>query len=314
MRASFLGLASLLLLGACSGSSSSDVLGPAGPSSSSSSGGAGTGTTTTPTDPVDPSGPDDPSDPPQDDPPQAKPPVTTSPPATAADCDAFAAKYCAKAEACDALLSMVLGLDCADRIANVCKGHLSAPGTGFTTAALATCGNAYAAAAACDDAFGSAQVAACSFKGTLPANGVCAFGEQCASGYCTGTADNTCGKCATAPAAPATTLAKLGESCDLGGSGPRCNSQLGLWCDSGTKKCEAIAIAGLGESCGLVGDDLVMCGPGGTCKWGSGTGTCLAQKALGASCTAASGYEECTFGSTCLGGKCAYPTAAAICK
>ena len=58
-----------------------------------------------------------------------------------------------------------------------------------------------------------------------------------------------------------------------------------------------------------------MCGPGGTCKWGSsGSGTCVAQKAIGASCTAASGYEECTFGTTGIGGKCAYPTAAAICK
>lgn len=318
MRASLLVFASAfasLLVVACSGSSSSDVLGPAG-ASSSSSGGAGTETTTTPTEPpADPEDPTDPpnGDPPKDDPPR-KPPVT-APPATAADCDSFAAKYCAKADTCDALLTKLLGTDCTDRVANVCKGHLAAPGTGFTTAALTACGNAYATNATCDDAFGSAQATACSMKGSLPTGATCAFGEQCVTGYCTGTADNTCGKCATAPGAPTTPSANLGESCDLGGAGPHCNSNFGLWCDSVTKKCEEMPLVGLGQTCGFVGDDLVLCGPGGTCKWGtSGVGTCVAQKPIGAVCTAASGYEECAFGTACIGGKCAYPTAAAICK
>jgi hypothetical protein len=314
MRASLFAFASAsLLLVACSGSSSSDVLGP-GTSSPSSSGGAGTGTSTTPTDPADPKDPSDPGDPPKDDPP-TKPPVTTGPPATAADCDAFATKYCTKADACDALLTKILGTDCAERISNVCKGHIAAPGTGFTTTALTACGNAYSATATCDDAFGAAQITACSFKGTLANGAACAFGEQCTTGYCSGTEDNECGKCGPAPAMPPTTYVGLGETCDPNGSGPRCNSNLGLWCDYGTKKCEEMLFVGLGQPCGFVGDDVVMCGPGGTCNWGtSGSGTCVAQKAVGASCTAASNYPECAFGSACIGGTCAYPTAAAICK
>jgi hypothetical protein len=313
MRASFFTFACLALV-ACSGSSSSDVLGPNGSPSSSSSSSGSTSTDRSDTTPPDEDLPPS-TNPPKDDPPPTKPPVTTSPPATAAECDSFAATYCAKADACDALLSKLLSTDCTDRVANICKARLAAPGTGFTSANLTACGNAYGAAATCADAFGAAQIAACSMKGSLALNAKCAFADQCASGFCTGTQDNACGTCATAPAMTSTTYVGLGESCDFGGGGPQCNSNLGLWCDSSTKKCEAMTFVGLGQDCGFIGSDLVMCGPGGTCKWGTGgTGTCLAQKAIGASCTAASGYEECTFGSACIGGTCAYPTAAAICK
>lgn len=323
MRASFLFVSSLAVLAlvGCSGSAASDVLGPNGsPSSSSSSSGStstdrdDTSPSTSSSDPGDPPSTDPPDDDPSK-PPPSKPPPTTSPPATAADCDAFATTYCTKADACDALLSTLLSTDCADRVANICKAHLLAPGTGFTTAALTACANAYGAAASCADAFAPGQPSACAMKGSLALNAKCAFDDQCASGYCTGTQDNECGVCATAPAMPTAAVAGLGESCDYGSAGPQCNSNLGLWCDGPTKKCEEIALVGLGEACGFVGDDLVMCGPGGTCKWGTtGSGTCLAQKAIGAACTAASGYEECAFGAMCLGGQCAYPTAAAICK
>lgn len=313
MRASFLFLVPALFVGiGCSGSSSSDVLGPS--SSSSSSG--GTSTSKDDTTPPEPSAPGDSTDPAKDDPADTtKPPTTSSPPATAAECDAFAAKFCPKADACNHLVSKLLGADCADRVAGICKARLSAPGTGFTSAALTACGNAYSTMT-CDQAFGAVQPAACNFKGTLASNTECAFADQCASGYCSGGGDNECGKCAPNPVKPPVALAELGEDCDNAGqAAPQCNTSRGLWCDSGTKKCADIALAGIGQSCGFVGDDLVMCGPGGTCNYGSsGSGTCVAQKAIGASCSAASGYEECAFGTTCLGGKCVYPTAAAICQ
>jgi hypothetical protein len=316
MRLSFFSLGfslGALLLVACSGSSSSDVLGPPGGSTQTNAPNEPNENTSSTTTPNDPSTP---GDPPPDDPPNTtKPPTTTSPPATAADCDAFATKFCPKAETCNHLVSKLLGTDCADRVANMCKAHIAAPGTGFTTAALTACGNAYSTLT-CDQAFGAVQPTACNFKGTLALNASCAFGDQCATGYCTGTAENECGKCAASPAAPTTTaLAGLGDSCDNAGqSAPRCNSSLGLWCDSGTKKCAEIALAGLGQACGFVGEDLVMCAQGGTCNWGNGSGSCVAQKAIGAACSTTSGYEECTFGTACIGGKCAYPTAAAICK
>jgi hypothetical protein len=314
MRASFFGFASLLLL-ACSGSSSNDVLAPA-PATSST-------VDKNDPDPAPPSQSGQPTDAPptntpppkNDDPPETKPPTTTAPPATAAECDAFATKFCTKAETCGGLLTTMLGTDCSDRVGNMCKAHLAAPGTGFTSAALTACGNAYGTATTCADAFGATQAAACDIKGSLPLNAKCAFADQCASGYCTGTEKNECGVCATAPSYPTPTYAGLGEACDYGGSGAKCNTSLGHWCDSSTKKCEEITFAALGQSCGFIGSDMVLCAAGGTCKWNSGgTGACVAEKAIGASCTAASGYEECTFGTTCIAGTCAYPTAAAICK
>jgi hypothetical protein len=316
MRASFFAFACLAIVG-CSGSSSNDVLGPNGsPASSSTSSDTNQ---TTPPPKNDPNAPGDPNNPSTDDPTEptqpTKPPTTTSPPpATAAECDAFAAKFCAKASACDSLLAKIVGTDCSDRMSNMCKAHLSAPGTGFTSAALTACGNVYGSTTTCEDAFGAAQASACSIKGSLALNAKCAFADQCASGYCTGTAENECGVCATPPSYPTPTYAGFGEACDPVGSGAKCNTALGHWCDSGTKTCEEIGLAAIGEPCGFVDTDMVMCSAGGTCKWDSGTGTCVAEKAIGASCTAASGYEECTIGATCIAGKCAYPTAAAICK
>lgn len=319
MRASFVAFASLLLFAcsACSGSSSSDVLAPA-PAASST---VDKNDPAPPPSPAQPSDPDEPEDvpptaPPKDDdpPPNTKPP-TSGPPASAADCDSFAAKYCAKADTCNALVSKLLDADCTDRVATMCKAHIAAPGTGFTTAALTTCAGIYGAGTACEDAFGAAQLTACDIKGSLPLNAACAFADQCASGHCMGTANNTCGTCATRPPMATNAYAGPGEACDIGGAGAQCNAALGLWCDPGTKQCEEIGLAGLGQGCGLIGDDLVLCGPGGTCAWGGGgSGTCVVPKAIGASCTAASGYEECAFGSVCLAGKCAVPTAAAICK
>lgn len=316
MRASFgfgFGFASLLLL-ACSGSSSSDVLGPGGASSSSSSGSSSgssgsTTTTTTPTDPGDPP-PTDTSEPP------VTPPPVTSPPATPADCDVFAAKFCPKADACHHVVAKMLGTDCESRVAGICKSRLSAPGTGFTQAALASCGIAYATMT-CDQAFGAVQPAACNFKGTLPLNSECAFDDQCASGACAGNDDDECGTCAAKPTTPpAKPLGKLGDACDNSGqSAPACNTSLGLWCGASTNTCVEMKFVALGEACGFVGNELVMCAQGGTCKYGAGgSGTCVAQKPIGASCTSASGYEECAFGTSCIGGKCAYPTAAAICQ
>lgn len=317
MKTSLLAFASVsVLLLACSGSSSNDVLGP----SSSSSGGSSSGGTST-TDPTTPSDNPDPADPdPNPNPkPQPKPndPVTSSgPPATPADCDAFAAKFCPKADACNHLVSKIVGAACEERVAGICKARLSAPGTGFNQTTLAACGNAYTTMT-CAKAFGEVQPAACNFKGTLALNSPCAFDDQCASGSCGGNDENTCGKCSPSTSTPPSTpKAGLGEACDNSGqSAPQCNYAFGLWCDSATKKCADIPTVAVGKACGFVGESLVMCNTGAVCSnYGSGgTGTCVAEKGIGAACSAADG-DECTFGTACIGGKCAYPTAAAICK
>src|SRR5207237_1012864 len=142
-----------------------------------------------------------------------------------ADCDAFAAKFCPKADACNHIVSTMLGAECEERVAGLCKSHLAAPGTGMTTAAPAPCGTSYTTLR-CAEAFGDVPPAGCAFKGTLAANSACAFDDQCASGACGGNDDNKCGACAASKPTPtATPKANLGEACDNAGqTAPQCNT------------------------------------------------------------------------------------------
>lgn len=307
MKTSFLLLASLLVA-ACSGSSSSDVLAPDTSTQKNDP------TESTTSNPPTSNPPTKSEDPKKEDPKKDDPPVTTSPPATPSDCDAFAAKFCPKATACNHLVSKLLGTECVDRIAGICKAHLGSPGTGFTQTALTACATAYTTMT-CDEAFGDVQPAACNFKGTLTTNTACAFDDQCASGSCAGNDNDSCGTCQPKVTTSNAPKAKLGETCDNSGqSAPQCNTALGLWCDA-SKKCADIPLASLGQACGFVGQDLVLCNAGLACKYGSaGSGTCIATKPLGTACTKPNGFDDCTFGTSCIAGTCAYPTAAAICK
>lgn len=308
-----------LLLVACSGGV--DVVGSPGPSTSSSSPSdpERTPSSISPSDPAQPSEKDEPTKPVQTNPPPPKKstpqPSGGGPAATDADCDAFAATYCAKASACDAFTWTAMGSACTERIASVCKARAAAPGTGVTTASLATCGATYGSATSCYDAFATWQGEPCPVTGSLALDADCTFHEQCDTGYCTGTNDHECGKCAALPTPQNVPTAELGEACTLGGAGPQCNIGLGQWCQLAANTCTEVVFADLAEECGFVGDDLVLCKPGAVCKMGGSSGTwCIKEKSLGDACTPASGYEVCAYGMTCLEGTCAYPTAAAICK
>lgn len=284
---------------ACSGSSSNGVPGPL-------EGAPSDGTTTT-TSPTDPSAPGDPGDSKSDEG-KSDPPATTAPPATAtaADCKAWATAYCAKAGACGHLAAKIMGAACEARMTGACEAHVSAPGSGYTKQALATCTSALPTMT-CSEG--------CAFVGTLPLGADCAFDDQCASAACDASGVK-CGECVVAPKAAPAPKAGLGEVCDEGGkTAPDCDAQIGLWCDGVTKRCAEIPTAALGGSCGYLGGMIVMCASGGTCKPGTtGSGTCVAEKALGEACTGGAGYDECAFGTKCIAGTCAYRTAAAICK
>jgi hypothetical protein len=285
-----------LFLVACSGASPVDVPSP-----------SGTATSTSPTEP---------GGAPSDDPVKSAdgssdgPPAKEDPPATSTtpDCPAYAAAYCAKANVCGHLAATLFGAACETRMTGICEAHVAAPGTGYTRTALAACTTAFASGT-CD-----LEPTACAFKGTLALNEACAFHDQCTTGACSATS-TACGKCVLpAKATPAKT-AGLGETCDDAAKiAPACNGPLGLTCESKTKTCVEIPTAVIGEPCGWFGM-IVMCETGGTCKPGaSGSGTCVAEKAIGDACSASAAYSECAFGTACVRGKCAYSTAAALCK
>lgn len=235
--------------------------------------------------------------------------------ATAAECDALGTVFCQKLFACNIVAGQMLGSACADRYASSCKARITAPSTGLTQTALATCQQAFTAAT-CDAAFGSTPPPGCDFKGGLAIDAQCAFDEQCASGDCSATS-TSCGKCVAAtlkPPPPPPPQANLGETCDGAGvSAPRCNNAKGLSCDS-TKKCAAIELAAIGQPCGFVGESLakVECLAGGRCAYGAkNSGSCTAEVPVGGACAKA---EECAFATTCFGGKCGFPTASDLCQ
>jgi hypothetical protein len=93
-----------------------------------------------------------------------------------------------------------------------------------------------------------------------------------------------------------------GESCQPLGS--LCDSTQGLLCSPQSRVCEKIALAGDGEPCGLVSGSLVGCKSSGKCKTdASGTGTCLAAAADGASCSTSDG-PNCLPPASCEDGVC----------
>lgn len=189
-----------------------------------------------------------------------------------------------------------------------CKARAAAPSTGLTSAGAQACAGALTTLT-CDQAFGANQPAMCSFKGGLALNAQCAFDEQCSTGNCSAT-ESSCGKCIAAePPKVAKPTAGLGEACDT----VACNGALGLFCDS-TKKCAVMPLVGVGQACGFVGQELVLCEAGGSCRWGTtGSGTCVTEIAEGGACNATN-KGECAVGTTCVNGACGYATAAALCK
>lgn len=305
MKTSFAFASLAFALVACSGSTDS-VADPTG----SSSGTTPPGDTTSSTSPTQPSPSSTGTGTPT---PTATATPVVGPPATAADCDAIASSYCTKLSACNYVAAKLFGTACESRMSSWCKARAAAPSTGLTSAGAQVCASALTTLT-CDVAFGGSQPVACSFKGGLALNAQCAFDEQCATGNCSAT-ETSCGKCVAAepPKTPKVTVG-LGETCDNSGTtAPQCNSALGLWCDS-TKKCAAMPLVGVGQACGFVGQDLVLCEAGGSCRWGSnGSGICVTEIAEGGACNATN-KGECAVGTTCVNGACGYATAAALCK
>lgn len=93
------------------------------------------------------------------------------------------------------------------------------------------------------------------------------------------------------------------------------------WCD-GTKllfckrtvpaapagTCKAVGIAAVGQPCGIVGNELVICGAGASCEGPNGSRTCKAKAADGVACDTNLG-PSCSDPAECINGKCTLPPA-----
>ena len=123
----------------------------------------------------------------------------------------------------------------------------------------------------------------------------------------------TMGTCQTA-------VSMQGAACDAAAkTGPACDRDMGLTCNSTSKQCEPLAVVGGGQPCGDVNSQGVACGSAGVCTGAMGTtaGTCTAAVADGATCSTP-GLHGCETLSRCIvageggtTGTCAMQTATA---
>lgn len=159
-------------------------------------------------------------------------------------------------------------------------------------------------------------------------NGTCtAFaqqGQSCATAQCTG--GLTCDTTKTCQPPPS-----KGQACTLTCQAPyKCISQTcadvvqeggacptgvecasNLTCDPQTKTCKKPTVAGAGQPCGIVQNQIVGCDTGFTCKQTNSQGTCVAVKEAGAACTV--GQHECDEFLLCINGTCGVPDFS-VCK
>jgi hypothetical protein len=135
----------------------------------------------------------------------------------------------------------------------------------------------------------------------LPGAGgtACTANQPCTYGYyCT--AAGTC----------AATTNEPGGACVAAGS---CNTLLNLFCTT-TMSCKNITFVAPGETCGIVGANLVFCS-GASCNNPDPTavtGVCAARAKDGEACGASTANDSgCTTPAVCVAGNCKLPNSAA---
>lgn len=221
-------------------------------------------------------------------------------------------------------VQVIKGQSCDDALDNPQSPECSVPGT---LAAGAACGHDWQCSSGFCEIVAGTLCGACATRASsgqrAPDGGPlcvvdddCAAKLLCAAGRCVspGAAGATCsgtqpclrtltcigGKCATPLSAGATCSAATD-----------CNGSLGLYCDTGTKKCVQAGTATTGQACGAVSGTLVACTGGALCANVSmqGQGTCHEPAADGAPCGTLAGIG-CTLPAACIdeaGYKCVLP-------
>ena len=112
-----------------------------------------------------------------------------------------------------------------------------------------------------------------------------------------------------------TAFGSTGQACDKNGvTAPMCDLSNGSACIGSPNKCTPFPITkSLGATCGFDASNLTLCGPGLSCAYGTnGSGTCIAETPEGGACAPGpnGGSSTCALALECIGGTCAYTTAA----
>jgi hypothetical protein len=230
---------------------------------------------------------------------------------------------------------------CVTRMTDNCTSSLALPGTGNSAAIADACSLAYSTWACEDFLDGTNVPQACQqVTGSVQTGSPCAAPGQCTTGFCAIVPGALCGVCATAPVAgdscaeltscgqgldcttdthTCAAVGVAGASCGKGApcgalftcigydaatkTGPGCDHNTLLTCNTQTKQCATMTIAAGGQPCGtdVVADQTVLCGTHGTCTGASATaaGTCTAAAADGAACDLDNG-PPCLLDARCV--------------
>jgi hypothetical protein len=122
------------------------------------------------------------------------------------------------------------------------------------------------------------------------AGGGCDADDPCAPGMtCVTAIGDTTGTCV-----PSVTV--VGGACDpRRQTGPSCDFNAGLYCNSTTAMCTPVVYVGAGEPCGEIGGDDHYCVGGATCR----SGMCVQDAGDGAPCDTAAG-PSCLSPARCI--------------
>jgi hypothetical protein len=185
-------------------------------------------------------------------------------------CQVFLHAYCAQFQACHTLLfdSFLYGTvdACVQAFTPACNAELTAPGTGATSATLASCGQALSPLD-CGTA-ATTWPSQCFAAGSLANGATCQFSSQCRSTYCDLTSPS-CGTCAVRVA--------TGGNCLPADDLRVVSCKPGLLCTNGDT-CEAPLASG--ASCQKGGG---QCDPPLTCLQMGSNYVCAQPLAVGAS-------------------------------
>ncbi len=180
--------------------------------------------------------------------------------------------------------------------------------TGFCAiqsgSACGSCAPPPAAADSCSNLTSCGQGLLC-----LPGSHVCgalgASGAACGKDApcgahlsCTGASDarGTAGTCQAS-------AALAGSPCDpMLVTGPGCDYEAGLTCNSRSKRCEALVISGAGGPCDLDNHQFAVCAAGGTCSTSEAgaLGSCTSAAADGQACATTAQGPACLAPARCI--------------
>ena len=244
-------------------------------------------------------------------------------------CAAAADAICAKLSACSPFgLGAAYGdlATCQARVVLGCLPTFGAAQTSATPTRSEACAASLAALSCADLLAGKLGDACVTQPGGVATGAACAEDAQCATAFCARAPSAACGTCAAktnagdpcvnaacsvgtvCPAGKTSCITpvpgKAGDACTVQ---EECDLANAVGCNTASKKCIALTLAGPGQSCGANGlnaTSFAVCPASGTCS-ALLHGTCAAAAADGAACSDSGAH--CLPPARCLSGACAVP-------